>query len=66
VHLFIPSSLNSKIFVKLTDLSGRMISSFVFSTNENIQLGHDLVAGAYLMQLQWENKSKVIKLIKGE
>jgi hypothetical protein len=66
VNLYLPSSLNSKVFVKLTDLSGRTISSEIFNTNEHILIGNGLPSGVYLLQLFWENKSKVVKLIKAE
>jgi hypothetical protein len=66
VTVYVPSTLNSKVFVRLTDLSGKAVLAFVMNTNEFIQMGPAIPAGVYLVHLQWENKSQVVKLIKAE
>jgi hypothetical protein len=65
-NLYVPSSVSDELFVKLTDLSGKTLYSYEFKTNEPIQIGRGLPAGVYILQLFWEDKSKVIKLIKAE
>ncbi|HEX8546822.1 MAG TPA: CotH kinase family protein [Cytophagaceae bacterium] len=65
-ELVVNYEVKKPIKIKITDLSGKdfFSSSETFFTNEQITLGAQLNSGIYLLHVEFDNMSRVMKLIK--
>jgi hypothetical protein len=61
----INSSLNSTVSIRVVDSKGiTMYTSEDYNTNQDIVIGKGLAGGVYLVQVTYENRIQVIKLVK--
>ena len=53
-----------EIQVKITDVQGRLIRSFVVAPNQTIAFGNDLKAGVYMVEVREGEKIKTVRVVK--
>jgi hypothetical protein len=62
--LQVTTSAKEVINVRILDLQGRMLKQFTTAAYQTLQLGSDLKAGTYMVEVRQGNAVKTTKLIK--
>lgn len=58
------SSATTVVKANVKDLSGKIIDSFTFNTNENFNFGKDLSSGMYILEIQKNGENTNVKILK--
>jgi hypothetical protein len=60
----VKSSGTEEAVVRVLDLTGRFIKSVKVSSNSNVNLGADLKAGAYMLEVRQGKEVKTVRVMK--
>ncbi len=63
-EIFVRSNADSKVNVRITDLSGHSIVEVIHKANEKLLVGEELPVGVYILQVQINEVIKTVKIIK--
>ncbi|MEO6669680.1 MAG: T9SS type A sorting domain-containing protein [Ferruginibacter sp.] len=63
-NLMVRTTAQSKLTVRLFDLQGRKLASFLVKANEISRIGNDLKTGVYLLEITDGNNKTIKKIIK--
>jgi hypothetical protein len=60
----VKSSSTEEAVVRVLDFTGRFIKAVKVSSNTNVNIGSDLKAGAYMIEVRQGKEVKVVKVVK--
>jgi hypothetical protein len=60
----VKSSGTEEAVVRVLDVTGRFIKSVKVSSNSNVNLGSDLKAGAYMLEVRQGKEVKTVRVMK--
>jgi hypothetical protein len=60
----VKSSGTEEAVVRVLDVTGRFIKSVKVSSNSNVNLGADLKAGAYMLEVRQGKETKTVRVMK--
>jgi hypothetical protein len=60
----VKSSGTEEAVVRVLDVTGRFIKSVKVSSNSNVNLGADLKAGAYMLEVRQGKEVKTVRVMK--
>jgi hypothetical protein len=63
-NLRISSSDNREVTVNIIDVHGRVINSMVTPSNQNLELGNELSAGVYLLEVKQGDGVQILRVVK--
>jgi len=60
----VKSSGTEEAVVRVLDVTGRFIKHVIISSNSNVNVGSDLKAGAYMLEVRQGKEVKIIRVVK--
>jgi peroxiredoxin family protein len=60
----VKSSGTEEAVVRVLDVTGRFIKNVIISSNSNVNVGSDLKAGAYMLEVRQGKEVKIIRVVK--
>lgn len=63
-NLYITGEMLEKVTVTISTITGTLVDKFITNCGTTVEIGRDLTAGVYLVQLKQAINTRVLKLIK--
>jgi hypothetical protein len=63
-NIQVKSSGTEEAVVRVLDLTGRFIKRVEVSSNSNVNVGSDLKAGAYMIEVRQGKEVKMVRVVK--